>query len=133
LSRLAVLAGCAGAIVALALPAAAGAGKPAPGAVYKGQYEWGGGMSDPFRIKVFEGGGKMNFSLKCAGVVRDRTVIRKKGKFAIRFGAEVGTGQLDVRGRGRFTTDNDVVGEIETIETSGATCEAPGQFGGLVE
>jgi hypothetical protein len=101
----------------------ASAGKPAPGGVYKGQYEWDG-MSDKMRIKVYENGTGGNFTLKCAGVSRAKFDINKRGKFKLEFGAD----EVLVEGKGKFGSKGRVRGEIDRIDTNGAECEDPGEF-----
>jgi hypothetical protein len=103
--------------------APASAGKPAPGGVYKGEYVWSG-MSDKMRIKVYESGTGGNVSLKCAGVNRAKFDINNRGKFKIQFGADA----VLVEGKGKFGSKGRVRGEIDSIDTNGAECDAPGEF-----
>ncbi len=100
----------------------ASAGKPAPGGIYKGEFEWAG-MSDKMRIKVYENGTGGNFCLKCAGVNRAKFEIDEKGKFKLEFGADA----VLVKGKGKFGKDG-ATGEITKIATNGAECAAPGAF-----
>ncbi len=87
-------------LAALAAVAAtpASAAKPDPG-VYKGMYEWDG-MAAKMRIKVFESGTAGNWSLKCAGVERERFDINDKGRYQNEY-AGGASGDL-VKGKGKF-------------------------------
>lgn len=105
----------------------ASAGKPAPGGVYKMEYEWDG-MFDKARIKVYESGTGGNFSLKCAGVNRERFKIKDDGTFKLKFGADA----VLVKGEGKFGSKGRVRGEISKIATNGAECAAPGKFRGAL-
>jgi hypothetical protein len=119
----------AAALGALAIVAAtpASAGKPAPGGIYKMEYEWDG-MLDKARIKVYESGTGGNFSLRCAGVNREKFEIKEDGTFKLKFGADA----VLVKGEGRFGSKGRVRGEITKIATNGAECEAPGKFRGAL-
>jgi hypothetical protein len=107
--------------------APASAGQPVPGGVYKMEYEWDE-MLDKARIKVFESGTEGNFSLKCAGVSRERFEIKDDGTFKLKFGAD----EVLVKGEGKFRSKGRVRGEISKIETNGAECAAPGKFRGAL-
>jgi len=119
--RFAAVAAIVGALgVVAATPASAG--KPAPGGIYKGTYNWSG-MSDKMRIKVYESATGGNFSLKCAGVSRAKFEIDERGRFRLEFGADA----VLVKGKGKFGKGG-VAGEITKIATDGAECNAPGEF-----
>ena len=123
-------AGIAVAVAALAMsvvPASAGQSNVVPGSVYKGEYDTGAGMHYKFRIKTFESGTSGNFSLKCAGLERERIEIRK-GEFKIKAGADT----VLVKGSGKFKKQGEVVGEITKIGTNGAECAGGGSFAGVV-
>ena len=109
-----------------AVPASAGQSNVVRGEVYKGPY-FSMGIEYPFRIKTFESGKSGNFSLKCAGIQRERIEIAK-GKFQLRFGAD----EVQVKGRGRFKQNEEVKGEITKLITPGSTCSAGGSFEGAV-
>ena len=124
--RLAAVAAVAGAFAVVAATAAT-AGKPAPGGIYKMEYEWDT-MLDKARIKVYESGTGGNFSLPCAGVRRDKFEIKDDGTLKLEFGADA----VLVKGNGRFGSKGRVRGEITKIETNGAECAAPGKFRGAL-
>lgn len=107
--------------------APATAGKPAPGGIYKMEYEWDG-MFDKARIKVYESGTGGNFSLPCAGVRRDRFEIKDDGTFKLEFGGDA----VLVKGKGKFGSKGRVRGEMKKIDTNGAECAAPGKFRGAL-
>ena len=108
------------------IPASAGQSDVVPGAVYKGQYTYLG-MDYPFRIKTYESGKGGNFTLKCAGIQREKIQIAK-GRFKIEFGAD----EVMVKGRGHFKPEDEVKGAIRQVLTSGATCMGGGEFEGIV-
>ena len=99
-----------------AVPAVAGQSNVVPGSVYKGTYV-SAGMEYKVRLKTFESGKSGNFSLKCAGITRERIEI-SKGKFKIEFGAD----EVMVKGRARFKQRNGLKGEITKVITPGHTC-----------
>ena len=121
---------------ALALmPAGAGAGsvgagansKVVPGGVYKGVFVDADAMEYKFRIKVFESGRNGNFSLRCAGVQRDKFSIRNDVMHIV-----VGADETMVKGKAEFRNRGVVKGEIKKIITPGHTCDAPGKVKGVV-
>jgi hypothetical protein len=124
-------AGSVAAVVALGVigvvPASAGQSAVVPGGIYKGTYVSSIGMEYKTRIKVYDSGKAGNFSLKCAGIQREKIQIAK-GKFELRFGAD----EIQVKGRGRFKDNDRVKGEITKIVTPGSTCSAPGDFIGIL-
>jgi hypothetical protein len=124
--RLIAIAAALGAFAVVAATPAS-AGKPAPGGIYKMEYEWDG-MLDKARIKVYESGTGGNFSLPCAGIRRDRFDIKEDGTFKLEFGADA----VLVKGNGRFGSKGRVRGEIKKIDTNGAECAAPGKFRGAL-
>lgn len=109
------------------VPASAGQSNVAPGSVYKGEYTHAGIHDYKFRIKTFESGKAGNFSLKCAGLERERVEI-SKGEFKIKAGADA----VLIKGSGKFKKNGVVEGEISKIETEGAECLAPGTFAGVI-
>lgn len=108
------------------VPAAAGQKNVVKDAVYKGEYVMSGVAYD-FRIKTFKSGKGGNFSLKCAGIQREKISIAK-GKFKIEFGAD----EVMVKGRGHFRANDEVKGAIDKIITPGATCMGGGTYEGIV-
>ncbi len=108
------------------VPASAGQSNVAPGSVYKGEYTWMG-MADNFRIKTFSSGKSGNFSLRCAGIQRERISI-KNGEFKLKAGADA----VLVKGSGKFKKNGVIEGEITMISTDGAECAAPGEFAGVI-
>jgi hypothetical protein len=110
-----------------AVPAVAGQSNVVPGSVYKGEYDTGAGMHYKFRVKTFESGTAGNFSLKCAGLERERIEI-KKGKFTLKAGADA----VLVKGSGKFKKQGELLGEITKIGTNGAECAAGGSFSAVV-
>jgi hypothetical protein len=107
-------------------PATAGQKDVVPGSVYKAEYVWNG-MGYPLRVKTFASGKAGNFSLKCAGIQRERIEIAK-GRFKIEFGAD----EVMVKGRGHFKPRNQIKGAIRKVITPGATCMGGGEFEGAV-
>ena len=108
------------------VPASAGQSNVAPSSVYKGDYDTFG-MAYKFRVKTFESGKAGNFSLKCAGLQRERITI-KNGKFTLKSGAD----EVLVKGSGKFKKNGVLEGEITKISTEGAECGAPGDFAGAI-
>lgn len=126
--RIVVTVVAAGALgVMSAAPASAGQANVAPGSVYKGTYTHAGIHDYKFRIKTFESGRGGAFTLRCAGVVREKIEIRR-GEFKLEFGAD----EVLVKGKGKFKKDGVVEGEISKIDTNGAECLAPGEFAGVI-
>ena len=121
--RLIAVTATVGALAAVAATPAS-AGQPAPGSVYKGAYTWGGGMTDSVRVKVYESGKAGNFSLKCAGIRREKIEINRRGVFRIEFGAD----RVLVKGKGKFGSKGRIRGDIDKIAINGAECAAPGEF-----
>lgn len=109
------------------VPASAGQSAVVAGGIYKGTYVSSIGMEYKTRIKVYDSGKSGNFSLKCAGIQREKIQIAK-GKTQIRFGAD----EIQVKGRARFKSNDTVKGEITKVVTPGSTCSAPGDFIGIL-
>ena len=99
-----------------AVPAVAGQSNVVPGSVYKGTYV-SNSAEYKVRLKTYETGKSGNFSLKCAGITREKIQI-EKGKFKIEFGAD----EVMVKGRARFKKHNELKGEITKVVTPGASC-----------
>jgi hypothetical protein len=114
--------------VTSAVPASAGQSNVVPGGIYKGTYVSSIGMEYKTRIKVYDSGKNANFSLKCAGIQREKIQVAK-GKMKLEFGAD----EVQVKGRARFKGNDTVKGEITKIVTPGSTCSAPGNFIGILQ
>jgi hypothetical protein len=104
----------------------AGADRVAPGSVYKGKYRWDG-TRDKLRIKILESGNAGKFTLRCAGLVREKFQIRKD-EFKIEYGAT----EVLFKGKGRFARRGRVRGQISRIDTEGAECLPGGKFSGVI-
>lgn len=114
---------------AFAAPASAGQANVAPGSVYKGNYNWGVAMADKFRVKTYQSGEGGNFSLRCAGITREKFTI-ENGKAKLEFGADA----VLVKGNLEFRRKGTLEGEMKKIQTDGASCTAPGELvGGLAD
>jgi hypothetical protein len=109
-----------------AVPASAGQKNVVKGAVYKGEY-FSMGVEYPVRVKTYKSGKGGNFSLKCAGIQREKIDIAK-GKFKIELGAD----EVMVKGRGHFKPNDEFAGAITKVITPGATCMGGGDFEGIV-
>lgn len=111
-----------------AVPASAGQADVVRGAKYKAEYNTGAGMAYNLKIKTSESGKTGKFTLKCAGITRERIKI-KKGHFKLAFGAD----EIQVKGRGHFRNNDEVKGAISKVVTPGATCAGGGEFFGAAE
>jgi hypothetical protein len=105
------------------VPASAGQSNVLAGGIYKGTFVSSIGMEYKTRIKVFNSRKAGNFSLKCAGIQRERIQIAK-GKTKLEFGAD----EVQVKGRARWKPNDTIKGEITKVVTPGSTCSAPGNF-----
>jgi hypothetical protein len=102
--------------VTSAVPAVAGQSNVVPGSVYKGTYV-SNGMEYKVRLKTNDSGHGGKFSLKCAGITRERVEI-EKGRIKLEFGAD----EVQVKGRARFKKNNRLKGEVTKVITPGHTC-----------